>query len=200
MWKNFHFRSFIYHWYYSRSKYDIHSPFVYKLYVGVLKDNSDHEEYRLLKEEPSLGKVMVPVKYARLLVRLAKHFHPGKILISGVGKEPKFPALFHIPESCRVFYEDSDPGILNESGTFDMIIIFLDTEHIYSPEYFSGIMQHIHNDSVLIFYNIHGSREIAEAWKKIIHHPSVTVSIDLFYLGLVFCKEELTREEFMICL
>ncbi|HAJ80920.1 MAG TPA: methyltransferase, partial [Zunongwangia profunda] len=55
-----------------------------------------------------------------------------------------------------------------------------------------------HNDSVFIFDDIHLSEEMEEAWKEIQQHPKVQVTIDTFYLGLVFFRREQAKQDFKI--
>jgi predicted O-methyltransferase YrrM len=89
-------------------------------------------------------------------------------------------------------------GLIEYPGLFDMVFVLGDLPGNNIPDYFSLIMQHIHNDSVLILCNIHGSKKLQEVWNKIKNHSSVTLTIDLFNMGLVFCKEELTKEDFIL--
>jgi len=42
------------------------------------------------------------------------------------------------------------------------------------------------NNSIFIFDDIHWSQEMEEAWKEIQSHEAVTLTIDLFFIGLVF--------------
>ena len=79
-------------------------------------------------------------------------------------------------------------------------MFFIDGNHRKNPclQYFYQCLQHIHNDSVLIFDDIHWSGEMEQAWKEIQDHPSVTVTIDLFRMGLVFFKKGLSKEDFII--
>ena len=37
-----------------------------------------------------------------------------------------------------------------------------------------------------------------EAWETIKEHPRVTVTIDLFFIGLVFFKSDQAKEDFII--
>ena len=39
-----------------------------------------------------------------------------------------------------------------------------------------------------------------EAWEKLKIHPRVTISIDLFYMGIVFIrKENKVKEHYLLC-
>ena len=53
-------------------------------------------------------------------------------------------------------------------------------------DYFSHLLKKSTKDSIFIFDDIHWSSEMEEAWKKIQAHQSVTLTIDLFFIGLVF--------------
>ncbi|MEJ7676870.1 MAG: hypothetical protein WKG06_03130 [Segetibacter sp.] len=44
--------------------------------------------------------------------------------------------------------------------------------------------------SVFIFDDIHWSKEMEEAWKYIQQHSAVTLTIDLFFIGIVFFRRE----------
>ena len=54
-------------------------------------------------------------------------------------------------------------------------------------------------NSILIFDDIHWSEEMELAWKEIQNHPLVTVTIDLFFIGIVFFrKENIVKQHFQI--
>jgi predicted O-methyltransferase YrrM len=78
--------------------------------------------------------------------------------------------------------------------------IFLDGNHSKSAtlNYFELLLPTISNDSVLIFDDIHWSKEMEEAWNIIKNHPKVTVTIDTFQWGIVFFRKEQTQEHFII--
>jgi hypothetical protein len=132
------------------------------------------------------------------LFRLSKYFKPKVILFPGTKDETSVSYLASgFPESQMITGLDS-PALITYPGVFDMVFVLGDLPGNDIPDYFSLIMQHIHNDSVLIFCNIHGSKKMQEVWHKIKNHSSVTLTIDLFNLGLAFCKEELTKEDFIL--
>lgn len=54
------------------------------------------------------------------------------------------------------------------------------------------------NNSVFIFDDIHWSKGMTEAWDIIKSHPSVTVSIDTFFWGIIFFRKEQAKEHFVI--
>ncbi len=57
-------------------------------------------------------------------------------------------------------------------------------------QYFKAIQKNIHENSILIFAAIHTSMEMEKAWKEIQEDDAVTLSVDLFYMGLIFFRKE----------
>jgi hypothetical protein len=52
---------------------------------------------------------------------------------------------------------------------------------------------------VLIFDDIHWSRDMERAWAAIKKDPRVLLTVDLFFIGLVFVREEFkVKQEFTI--
>lgn len=245
----------------SSSKFDLHSPFIYKLYAEVLTDRSHHSGYEPVEKlrhqllrEPSYVKMcdlgarasdvawdrkVVPMhhilhssavnqKHGRLLYRLVRYFHPATMLELGtsVGIGSAYMA-FGNPEGKMITVEGCSetlgkaeqhfgrlklsnirtvfggfdamlPALLDELGTVDFV--FLDGNHREEPtlHYFESLLPHLGPDSVLVFDDIHWSREMQSAWNKIRLHPSVKVTVDLFHCGLVFFREGLSKEDFII--
>jgi hypothetical protein len=186
------------HYFLSRSKFDIHSPFVYKIYSQVLKDKTDYPEYHTSIKNQTDGGSSLSCKDCRLLFRLSKYFKPKTILIPA--KIDSTAALYFTSgfPGTNIISSHESTGLTADTGLSDMVFISGDLPGNHIRDYFSQIMQHIHNDSVLIFCNIHGSKEMHEAWNEIRNHSSITVTIDLFSMGLAFCKEGLTKEDFIL--
>ena len=59
-------------------------------------------------------------------------------------------------------------------------------------------LKYFHNNSIVVINNIHQSKEMEEVWRKIITQKEVTISIDLFFIGLVFFRKEQAKENFII--
>jgi hypothetical protein len=51
---------------------------------------------------------------------------------------------------------------------------------------------------MLIFDDIYWSEGMKEAWAAIKAHPDVTVTVDLFWIGLVFFRKGQVKEDFKI--
>ena len=78
--------------------------------------------------------------------------------------------------------------------------VFFDANHRYEPtiQYFETCLANIHNDTVFVFDDIHWSDEMEQAWAYIKKHPSVSVTVDLFWVGLVFFRREQPKQDFIL--
>jgi predicted O-methyltransferase YrrM len=82
------------------------------------------------------------------------------------------------------------PEVLNRVPAVDMA--FIDGNHRKEPtlRYFQWLLGKRKNDTVIIIDDIHWSSEMEEAWEIIKNHEAVHLSIDLFFMGIVFFKDE----------
>ncbi|TDB64547.1 O-methyltransferase [Arundinibacter roseus] len=77
---------------------------------------------------------------------------------------------------------------------------FFDANHRYEPtiRYFNEVMKKASSQAVFIFDDIYWSDEMKQAWEYIKAQPDVTVTIDLFWIGLVFFRKEQVKENFVL--
>lgn len=94
--------------------------------------------------------------------------------------------------------DDTLPEQVNRMPPIDLA--FFDANHRYEPtvRYFETCLTKVHNDTVFVFDDIHWSAEMEQAWSYIKAHPSVSVTIDLFWIGLVFFRKEQHRQDFVL--
>lgn len=78
---------------------------------------------------------------------------------------------------------------LLETPSLDFV--FFDANHRKIPtlQYFELCLPKAHTDSIFVFDDIYWSNEMQEAWQQIQKHPQITLTIDLFNVGLVFFRE-----------
>jgi predicted O-methyltransferase YrrM len=95
-------------------------------------------------------------------------------------------------------FDEVLPGLIHSGLLPDMV--FVDGNHGYNAtlRYFEILLPLMKNDSLMIFDDIHWSDEMELAWREIEQSPDVSVTVDLFHLGLVFFKKELSRQNFTI--
>ena len=90
------------------------------------------------------------------------------------------------------------PGILEEQEKLDFVYIDGNHRKDATLNYFKWCLPKVHENSMLIFDDIYWSAGMKEAWAEIKDHPQVTVTIDLFWIGLVFFKKGQARQDFKL--
>lgn len=167
-------------------------------------------------------------KYGRILYLITKHFKPRTILELGTSLGLSTLYLAKACKDCKVYtiegcaetaavadkyfrkahlenteiltggFKKTLPLVYEKYAIPDLI--FVDGNHKYQPtiEYFHLIKSYAQEDTIIIFDDIHWSREMKKAWKEIIADPDITLSIDLFQLGIVFFKKGLTKQNFVL--
>lgn len=95
-------------------------------------------------------------------------------------------------------FEDKLALALSTFEKLDMAYIDGNHQKEATLTYFDAILEKTHNDSVIVVGDIHWSEEMEEAWDEIKKLPQVKVTIDIFDVGLVFFRKEMTSEHFTI--
>ena len=161
-----------------------------------------------------------PPKFGQLLYRMVKYYRPCSIVelgtslglstayLSLAGPGSKIITMEGAPsvaERARQNFENLNfKNIAIIEGNFDQTLAsvlsqspqvdfaFVDGNHRREPteRYFKQLLPVVHNDSILIFDDIHWSREMEQAWEAIIQNIDVRCSIDLFFLGIIFFRQE----------
>jgi predicted O-methyltransferase YrrM len=102
-------------------------------------------------------------------------------------------------ELVRGGFDDQLPRAPDKMGSIDLA--FVDGNHRREPtlRYFNWLIARSSPSSVLIFDDIHWSREMEAAWETIKADERVLLTIDLFFIGLVFLREEFkVKQDFVI--
>lgn len=242
----------------SKSKFGIHSPFVYDFVTKALESPLPLEHSLKLKDfrndllrdstvievldfgvgskvfNSNQRKISDIAKYAgisktkaKLLQKIVYYFKPTSILELGTSLGISSAAMCIAAPSAKIISVEACPqtaakAALNiqkhqlenitieidefsnilpkifQNNTFDLI--FFDGNHKKEAtiNYFEASLKSTHNDTLLIFDDIHWSIGMEKAWKYIKAHPKITLSIDLFHLGLVFFRKEQVKQDFVI--
>lgn len=91
------------------------------------------------------------------------------------------------------------PTLLNDlNKTLDYA--FIDGDHTYDGTmyYFELMKKHVGDNSILIFHDIHWSKDMDKAWNELKHDPEVSISIDLYFMGILFFKKALSKQDFVL--
>lgn len=95
-------------------------------------------------------------------------------------------------------FEKAFPKLLNEIPKLDFL--YVDGNHNYEStiHYFKLGLAKKHNHSVFVFDDINWNDEMKKAWEEIKNHPEVTLSLDLFSVGIVFFRKEQKQKEHFV--
>ena len=76
------------------------------------------------------------------------------------------------------------------------VLLFNSPINVESKTIFSKYS--LHNNSLIIFNNIQENFEAYTSWSEFISSKKASVSIDMFYCGVIFIREEQQKEHFTI--
>jgi predicted O-methyltransferase YrrM len=169
-----------------------------------------------------------PKKYGQLLYRMIKKYQPQTIVELGtsLGITSSYLSLAK-PEARLVTLEGSTEIAKQAKMNFDVLQLknieltegnfdnslpsvidrlrsvdfaFIDGNHRREPteRYYQQLLPGLHNDSILIFDDIHWSREMEEAWETIKNNDAVRCSIDLFFIGIIFFRQEFREKQHFV--
>lgn len=157
-----------------------------------------------------------PKKYAQLLFRMVQYYRSATILELGTSLGITSSYLAKGNEQGKVFTCEGSSTIASiAKKNFEQLQIknirltegdfaktlqpllkeldkvdlaFIDGNHRKEPtlEYFCTLLNHSTASTILVFDDIHWSKEMEAAWHQIQAHSSITLTIDLFFIGIVF--------------
>ena len=163
-------------------------------------------------------------KYSQLLFRIVQHYKSINILELGTSFGTTTGYLAAVPNTLVTTLEGSPniaaiakrnfsllglrnieivtgdfektlPEFLSTSKNIDFV--FLDGNHRKAPtlRYFEQILLHANKDTIFVFDDIHWSKEMEEAWDNIKMHEQVTLTIDLFFIGIAFIGKNFKEKQ-----
>lgn len=170
-----------------------------------------------------------PKKFAQLFHRMVKTYQPANIIELGTSFGISTAYMASAAPNAAVYSLEGAPAIAQiAQQTFDQLGIkniqliqgdfektlpnlieqidnidfaYVDGNHREAPtlDYFHQLLAKTHEHSVIIFDDIHWSEEMEKAWEIIKMHEAVTLSIDLFFIGIIFFKKEFkVKQHFII--
>jgi len=165
-------------------------------------------------------------KYASIIGRLVEYYKPKSVLEFGtsLGISTAYLAQGNTPiytiEGSKAILEQAKKvwenlgitTIHSNSGPFDQTlekvwpemeqpaIIFVDGNHTYRAtlRYFEYFISRLSQDSFIVFDDIHWSPGMEHAWEKIIADDRVSLSVDVFEMGIIFLRKGVEKQHFIV--
>lgn len=169
-----------------------------------------------------------PKKLAQLIYRIANDKQPSNIIELGTclglttsylakaAPNARVISIEGCPATAAIAQENLDKLQIKNvellTGNFDQILpdvirqtnsldfVFVDGNHRKDAtlNYFRWCLPKMSDNTVLIFDDIYWSKGMEEAWTEIKNDPNVSITIDLFWIGLVYFRKGQEKEHFHI--
>ena len=257
--KFFSAQEYLFYLFESKTKYYIHSPFVFSFINDVLNDKRDfycYNEIEKLRNELKENELKIdvddfgagsllenrnkrsisfiaktsaaPQKYAQLLFRIIQFYKCENILELGTSLGVTTSYLSAINYGNKIYSIEGSHSIAAEAkknfqslertniqliiGKFEerlnptlnemkhLDFLYLDGNHRLEPtiNYFKQCLPYLNENSIVVLDDIYWSPEMKQAWNQIKSNASVTLSIDLFRMGILFFRKDKNKEHFRL--
>lgn len=170
----------------------------------------------------------VKKKYGVLLANLAAEFGESGIIefgtsfgistmyLAGGYRDAKVYTMEGCPSISSVARKNFEESVFNNislfTGSFDEMLplvidlagnpglVFIDGNHRKDPliNYFCRISEISGPNTLIVIDDIHNSAEMEEAWKIIRENEKVTLTIDIWRMGLVFFRKGIPHSDYKI--
>lgn len=167
-------------------------------------------------------------KHGALLFRLTNYFKSKNILqlgpsmglstlyLTSYATGLKCIALENIPEFASIAqivfdkatrnpidlrtgsYKELLPQALKDIKHLDFVFFNTLYEQQNNIWLFNECVKQVHNETIFVFEGIKASCKMREFWKEVCSHPEVTVTVDLYSMGIVFFNKKLHKRDYIV--
>ena len=171
---------------------------------------------------------LIKKKYGRMLFRAVNTWQPETVLEIGTSLGISTLYLAHAHTSARVITLEGSPEVaviarknFEKTGAQNITLlegefsetlpkalaqidspgfVFIDGNQRKEPtiEYFTTCLKQSTENTVFVFDDIYWSADMENAWNEIKQHPSVTLTIDLFFKGFVFLRKDFHQKQHFV--
>ena len=184
-----------YHWVASNSKgHGVHSPFVYQFIRQSLNGTSSFNE--IVNSTPAVQNTLHAIEAANssklkpkiklLIARLLQSLNPLTVSVTGDKKQ---------------FESDSS---MNTKGTNESVesinfaFIGAGQDAATMLHNANKLIDKMHPNAWMILHQIHADADMEIAWNTLKKHSNIRLSIDLFTIGILFCRTAQKEQEHFI--
>ena len=187
-----------YYWVASNSKgHGIHSPFVFKFIQEILngkspltaiENNTPAVKQILDQIEAAVSAPLTP-KNKIVIARLLQWLNPITILVTGDKKQ--FDADSAINTNAKI-------GSTQSVESIDFAFIGKGQNKETMLQSAKRLFDKMHSNSWVILHGIHADSNMETVWNTLKEHSNIRLSIDLFTIGILFCRKEQKEQEHFI--
>lgn len=186
-------------------------------YRKIKKYRTDIRKEIGKKESKRLG---VSRKKSKLLNRLVSYFEPASVLdysdtcglaaislytdnsatVHALDTQKKpIPATLKQKKNLQFFTEDLKQQLENlKQDPPQLIHVGKKHTEAQLKSIFDTIIPYTSSESIVIFDGIYQSPETAAAWEQLKNHKEIKVSLDLYFWGILFFKQDQAEQHFKI--
>ncbi len=136
---------------------------------------------------------------------MAKGYEKAKVIsieansaLAGIAGQNFQAAGIHNVEVINDSFENALPGIIRNLEK--NVLVFIDGNHEKEAtlKYYSQFMEKAKNNHIIIFDDINWSESMNEAWNRIKSDPASGITVDLFFMGIVYPNKSVQKQNFVI--
>ncbi len=95
--------------------------------------------------------------------------------------------------------DDTLPQHLNSLNHVDFAFVDGNHQEQATINYFLLLLKKSHDQTILVFDDIHWSDGMEKAWAYITNHKAVTLSVDLFFIGIIMISKDFkVKQDFRV--
>ncbi|MDO4757332.1 MAG: SAM-dependent methyltransferase [Parabacteroides sp.] len=95
-------------------------------------------------------------------------------------------------------YKELLPNALEKMEKLDFVFFNTLYEQQNNHFLFEACLSRVHDQTVFVFDGIKESRKMREFWRSVCEHPKVTVTIDLYSMGIAFFNKKLHKRDYIV--
>jgi hypothetical protein len=187
-----------YYWVAANTKgHGIHSPFVFKFIQEILNSKSSLEQIE--KNAPAVNKILQEIEAAS-----SSKLHPKIKLVIARLLQSNHPVSFSVTGDMKPFDADSAVntnakiGLTESVESIDFAFIGKGQNKETMLQSASRLIDKMHSNSWVILHGLHADSNMEAAWGQLKKHANIRLTIDLFSIGILFCRKEQKEQEHFI--
>ena len=184
-----------YYWVAANAKgHGIHSPFVFKFIKEILNATSSLKEIE--KNAPAVNKILQEIEAAS-----SSKLNPKIKLVIARLLQSNHPVSFSVTGDMKPFEADSTINTtakIESVESIDFAFIGQGQDEATMLQSASRLIDKMHSNSWVILHGLHADSNMEAAWGQLKKHANIRLTIDLFSIGILFCRKEQKEQEHFI--
>lgn len=194
-----------------RKGHGVHSPYVYNFIIRIIEEKARYYAYEQIEvnykrakqiaKSTSLHKPL-PLKYYKLLYRIANRLKPQTILICGSDNGISVTALTIAKSEAQVTTIEADlqKSLLNyfTKTTPNLIYIHKQTTAQDYQIIYSQLTEQLPENQCIIVSGIRTTKQSYKLFKEFVLNNKIKVTIDLYDYAILVASPKLNKQTFKI--